>query len=99
MRKPLFIAKQGRKPSGLLGQIVARVTAKETAGANEIALQLLQLQPDDAVLEIGSGHGEPWQSTISDPKPRSPNWQATPALKPSTSAGIPAAPCNSVTSA
>jgi len=58
MRKPLFIAKQGRKPSGLLGQIVARVTAKETAGANEIALQLLQLQPDDAVLEIGSGHGE-----------------------------------------
>jgi SAM-dependent methyltransferase len=58
MRKPLFIAKQGRKPSGLLGQIVARVMAKETADANEIALQLLQLQPDDAVLEIGCGHGE-----------------------------------------
>ena len=32
--------------------------AKETADANEIALQLLQLQPDDAVLEIGCGHGE-----------------------------------------
>ena len=58
MRKPLFIARQGRKPSGLLGQIVARVMAKETAGANDIALQLLQLQADDAVLEIGFGHGE-----------------------------------------
>jgi ubiquinone/menaquinone biosynthesis C-methylase UbiE len=58
MRKPLFIARQGRKPSGLLGQIVARIMAKETADENEFALQLLQLQPDDAVLEIGCGHGE-----------------------------------------
>lgn len=57
MRKPLFIARQGRKPSGLLGQIVARVMARETADANGIALQLLQLQPDDTVLEIGCGHG------------------------------------------
>ena len=57
LRKPLFIARQGRKPSGLLGQIVARVMARETADANGIALELLQLQPDDAVLEIGCGHG------------------------------------------
>jgi len=54
----LFIARQGRKPSGLLGRIVARVMAKQTADANDLALELLQLQPDDAVLEIGSGHGE-----------------------------------------
>jgi SAM-dependent methyltransferase len=58
MRKPLFIAKQGRKPSGLLGQIVARVMAKETADENDVALALLQLRPEDAVLEIGCGHGE-----------------------------------------
>src|SRR6266702_5097441 len=58
MRKPLFIAKQGRKPSGLLGRIVARVMAKETADENEFALELLQLRPEDAVLEIGCGHGE-----------------------------------------
>lgn len=58
MRKPLFIARQGRRPSGLLGQIVARVMAKETAGENDFARELLQLQPEDAVLEIGCGHGE-----------------------------------------
>ena len=58
MRKPQFIAKQGRKPSGLLGRIVAHIMAKETAGENAVALKLLQLQPEDAVLEIGSGHGE-----------------------------------------
>jgi cyclopropane fatty-acyl-phospholipid synthase-like methyltransferase len=32
--------------------------AKQTAGANDFALKLLQLRPDDAVLEIGSGHGD-----------------------------------------
>ena len=58
MRKPMFIARQGRKPSGLLGQIVARVMAKETAGENNFARELLQLQPEDAVLEIGCGHGD-----------------------------------------
>ena len=58
MRKPRFIAEQGRKPSGLLGRIVARVMAKETADENAFALGLLQLQPEDAVLEIGCGHGE-----------------------------------------
>jgi predicted acyl esterase len=61
MRKPRFIAEQGRKPTGLLGQIVARVMAKQTADANDFALKLLQLRPDDAVLEIGSGMATPSQ--------------------------------------
>jgi ubiquinone/menaquinone biosynthesis C-methylase UbiE len=58
VRKPLFIARQGRQPSGLLGRIVAGVMAKETASENALALQLLDLQSTDHVLEVGSGHGE-----------------------------------------
>lgn len=57
MRKPLMIARQGRRPSGLLGQVVARIMAKETAPENDVALRLLELAPRDAVLEIGCGHG------------------------------------------
>lgn len=58
MRKPLLIARQGRRPSGLLGELVARIMAKETVAENDVALSLLQLAPSDAVLEIGCGHGE-----------------------------------------
>jgi len=44
-------------PSGLLGQIVARIMARETQAANLIALDALELAADDRVLEIGFGHG------------------------------------------
>lgn len=44
-------------PSGLLGQIVARVMARETHAANLIALDALDLAADDKVLEVGFGHG------------------------------------------
>ena len=57
MRRPKFIARQGRRPSGLLGEIIGRVMAHETAAANRIALDLLELRSDDQVLEIGFGHG------------------------------------------
>ena len=56
MRRPKFIARQGRRPSGLLGEIIGRVMAHETAVANGIALDLLECS-DDQVLEIGFGHG------------------------------------------
>lgn len=58
MRKPLIIARQGGRPSGLLGQIVVRVMAQETAAENDLVLELLQLMPADSVLEIGCGHGD-----------------------------------------
>jgi ubiquinone/menaquinone biosynthesis C-methylase UbiE len=44
-------------PSGFLGQIVARIMARETHAANLIALEALDLAADDRVLEVGFGHG------------------------------------------
>ena len=57
MRRPEFIARQSRCPSGLLGRLIARVMARETAEANRQLLSLVGLQPADHVLEIGFGHG------------------------------------------
>jgi len=57
MRRPEFIARQARCPSGLLGRVLARIMASETAAVNEKALELLQIEPTDYVLEIGFGHG------------------------------------------
>ena len=57
MRRPKFIARQGRCPSGVLGRTLAHVMALETAKANAMVLELLELQPEDQVLEIGFGHG------------------------------------------
>jgi ubiquinone/menaquinone biosynthesis C-methylase UbiE len=69
MPLPEFIARQGRCPTGLLGGLVARVMAWETAGENDAALELLELQPADHVLEIGFGHGR----TIAKAAARVPN--------------------------
>jgi len=57
MRRPEFIAKQGRHPSGILGSLLASVMAAETAAENALALELLEIQPTDNVLEVGYGHG------------------------------------------
>jgi hypothetical protein len=57
MKKPYFIARQGRRLSGLLGHIVARVMARETRTENDRTLELLELHGDDDVFEIGLGHG------------------------------------------
>lgn len=57
MRRPEFIALQGRHPHGFLGGIVARVMAKETAADNHQAIAQLGLKESDHVLDIGTGHG------------------------------------------
>lgn len=57
MKRSSLIARQGRQPHGLLGQIVGRIMAHETEAANRIALQRLDLEPDDRLLEVGFGHG------------------------------------------
>ncbi len=58
MTKPEFIARQSRCPTGLLGGVVARVMARETRAENRRALDLLDLEDGDSLLDIGCGHGE-----------------------------------------
>jgi SAM-dependent methyltransferase len=57
LRRPEFIARQSACPSGLLGRLIGQVMARETAAANAAALELLELEPVDHVLEVGFGHG------------------------------------------
>lgn len=57
MAKSELIARQSRRPSGWLGEIVARVMAFETQPANRIAVRQLAVQPGELVLEVGCGHG------------------------------------------
>jgi SAM-dependent methyltransferase len=41
----------------MLGRLIGRVMARETAAVNEAAVELLELRPTDHVLEVGFGHG------------------------------------------
>ncbi len=57
MRRPEFIALQGRHPHGFLGALLARVMAKETAADNKQAIALLGVRETDHVVDIATGHG------------------------------------------
>jgi ubiquinone/menaquinone biosynthesis C-methylase UbiE len=57
MRRPDFIARQARQPSGALGWLIGNIMSIETRSLNEAALAALEIQPTDQVLEIGFGHG------------------------------------------
>jgi ubiquinone/menaquinone biosynthesis C-methylase UbiE len=57
VRRPEFIARQSRCPSGLLGWVIGQIMSVETAAANDAALRALAAQPGDRVLEVGFGHG------------------------------------------
>ena len=50
-------SRQAGHPSGLLGRIIGRVMVKDTAEANDRALELLPLDEPRTVLEIGFGQG------------------------------------------
>lgn len=57
MHRPEFIARQSAHPTGLLGRVIARIMALETATPNRRALELLELDEKSRVLEVGCGHG------------------------------------------
>lgn len=57
MRRPEFIARHARLPSGVLGRLLSRITSYETRGINLATLDALDLRPADHVLEIGCGRG------------------------------------------
>ena len=57
MRRPEFVARQSACPSGFLGRLIGHVMARETVTVNETALELLEPQSADHVLEVGFGHG------------------------------------------
>jgi SAM-dependent methyltransferase len=50
-------SKQAGHPSGLLGRIIGRVMVKDTADANDRAVDLLELKSSQTILEIGFGQG------------------------------------------
>src|SRR5215813_908175 len=50
-------ASQFACPTGLPGRLAGRLMAIKNARMNEFAVEMLRIQPDDQVLEIGFGHG------------------------------------------
>jgi ubiquinone/menaquinone biosynthesis C-methylase UbiE len=57
MRRPEFIAKQSRCPTGLLGWLIGCIMEAETGAENDAVLERLDLMPTDRVLEVGFGPG------------------------------------------
>ena len=54
-----FLAAQFRRPSGWFGKlVVARVLDRANGPMNELTLRALEPEPDDRVLEVGSGGGD-----------------------------------------
>lgn len=58
MRRPTFIARQSAHPTGCLGAVIGRIMARETAPDNAQAIALLDIQPGERVLDVGTGHGQ-----------------------------------------
>ena len=52
-----WLGRQLRQPSGLGGWLIARIMNRSNAAMNQRAIELLDVQPTHAVLEVGFGGG------------------------------------------
>jgi len=52
-----FMAGQARKPSGFIGSVLGRMLNKFSADMNRHSVALMELVPEDRVLEVGFGGG------------------------------------------
>jgi alpha/beta hydrolase family protein len=57
LKRPIFIARQFARPSGLIGRVIADIMGRETAELNNEAIRVLEPSPTDWVLEVGFGDG------------------------------------------
>ena len=62
---PRFIARHLSQPTGVLGRIVGRLMNRNNAKMNAFAVKLLELTPDDRVLEVGFGGGVALPSLVA----------------------------------
>lgn len=58
MKRSIALARQAGNPTGLFGRFIATVMSFETRNANNLGLNLLKIEEDDRVLEVGFGHGK-----------------------------------------
>ena len=58
MKRSITIARQSGNPRGIFGRIIAFIMSFETKEMNQIGLDLLEIQPNDKILEVGFGQGK-----------------------------------------
>jgi ubiquinone/menaquinone biosynthesis C-methylase UbiE len=65
MQRPAFIARQSARPNGVLGRLLLRLMARETARLNAEVLDAVAPRAGEHILEIGYGHGRTIASAAS----------------------------------
>lgn len=58
MRRSKTIAQQAAQPRELLGWIIGSIMSRETRQDNEKAIDMLDINISDRVIDLGTGHGQ-----------------------------------------